>query len=138
MINELDVNELNERVEVELAKQKKIVPAVMLAVSILMVVVFGIVSLVLLGESDPEAAVMMGIMGGAMAVMMQFIGLMVSSGISDNSQRERLVSKAMAQMLRELPTKRKHDRRHQLEDDDMSDGEIVTLGDDGELKRQRR
>lgn len=138
MLNDLDVNDLNDRVEAELVKQKKIVPAVMLAISILMVVLFSIFSIAIASDGEPDVALFMAIMGGAMAVFFQFMSFIIASGISDNSMRTQLVSKAMAKMLRELP-KRKNERRNNLEDEpEVDEGEVVMLGDDGELKRARR
>jgi hypothetical protein len=138
MLNDLDVNELNERVEQELAQQKKVVPGVMLALSFLMVVLFSIIGAGLAADGETGIGVFMAVMGGAMAVFFQFISFMITSGASDNSMRAQLVSKAMAGILRDLP-KRKNTPRNNLEDEaEVDEGEVVMLGDDGELKRAKR
>ncbi|GEM_PF-4180453 len=138
MINDLDINELNDRVETELAQQKKIVPGVMLAISLFVLVVFSIISVGMASDGDSEVALFMAIMGGAMAVFFQFMSFVITSGIADTSMRTQLVSRAMAKMLSELP-KRKKGLRNQLDDEiPVDEGEVVMLGDDGELKRARR
>ncbi|MDX1995363.1 MAG: hypothetical protein SF029_23465 [bacterium] len=148
MLPDIDYQALNERVELQLQKRKRLVRYLMFAMSIFMVVLFSIIawgiysgSEVAMAMSDlptenpTDAAMVLLMLGGIMAVMMNGIGLMVDSGIGDKQMRSQVLSEELGQAVKNLAMAQSEKPKRSAEAnlDDAQNDQVMEISDDGEL-----
>ncbi|XWX03722.1 hypothetical protein VZO05_14540 [Aggregatilineales bacterium SYSU G02658] len=131
----IDTEELQARTEAGLARHKKLIPLIMFPASVVIYVLFMALALTAGMAQGAGDAVAMALIGGFMALVINGITMLTMGGAFDQTLRPQILAQEMAKMLqdhkRKIPPKR-------LEDELIDEEEVVMLGDDGELYRQRR
>jgi len=125
--------ELERRIDQEIAKRKTQTHVVMLLFAIS---AFAIMTGIALTMEPLTDATFLAAMGGLMAVFFHVLAVARTHHVGDDLRR-RIASEILAQSMLEPQAKRKNDA-DRLVDDMPSDGEVVMLGDDGELRRVKR
>lgn len=150
MLDNIDYQELNERVEKAIAQRKKLTRYAMLAVSAFVFVLFAVLSWsvgtgaiggIQAGEvrEDIIAAMVMLTVGGFMAVLMNAIGLMIDSGVGDKQIRSQVLAEVLGEQIKDLAQSEKAKRNEATERlSDESAAEIFELSDDGELVQRKQ
>jgi hypothetical protein len=137
--------EMQERVDAEIRKQKRIARTVMLFVNILMFVIFTMVSFSILGDT-PEiatlsdsardaltASTILMTIGWATGIFFQGMSTFFDSGLADTSMRRRAITRVMGDQLWEASEQyRRLQSEKPKRDPTESEGRLV-LGEDGEL-----
>lgn len=134
----LDIEELHTRTEADLARHKKLIPLVFFPLSVLLYLLFAFIALSV-GQTEPRGFDMvMALMGGFMALLMNGISLLTLGGVFDQTLRPQIMARIMAQMIHEQRSGKRKAAPSRLEDEAAAPDEVVMLGDDGELYRQSR
>jgi hypothetical protein len=133
-----DMEELHTRTEAELARHKKLMPLVLFPFSVMLYVLFAFIALSVGQTEDPGFAVAMALIGGFMALVMNGVSLLTLGGVFDQSLRPQVMARVMAEMLQEQRSGKRKNALTRLEEADAASDDVVMLGDDGELYRQRR
>lgn len=133
-----DMEELHTRTEADLARHRKRVPLVLFPFSVLIYLMFAFIALSVGQVEAPGFDVFMALMGGFMALLMNGVSLLTLGGVFDDSLRPQIMARVMAQMLQEQRSGKRKAAPARLEDEAAASDEVVMLGDDGELYRQRR
>ncbi len=138
-----DIENLDERVDAYVQRQKRIARFVFLGVNAVLFFIFAFVSLMVvtntpelasLSEDAQGALIAGGILlttGWAMSLLFQFISAIFDTGIGDASMRQQALTRVMAEHM--LETSRLRRREKTKRGEDYEDGGRMVLGEDGEL-----
>ena len=129
-MHDLDYETLTERVELGLAKRRRLAQLIMSGVGTIIPVLMVITGL-LLAEAG-ETIHMTGLLGVALffAVLMNFFTLLLALGVFDANMRGQVLNEEMsAHLLEQRQQRRSEKAKRSLEDLD----EDVILAEDGEL-----
>ncbi len=135
-----DMEELHTRTEADLARHKKLVPLVLFPISVLLYLLFAFIALSV-GQTEPRGFdVAMALVGGIMVLMTNGISLLTLAGVFDQTLRPQIMARIMSEMMQEQRSGKRKLAPTRLEDEAaaLASDEVVMLGDDGELYRQRR
>ncbi len=151
MLDNIDYQELNERVEKAVTKRKKLTRYIMFFVSICLVLLMTILAWGIaetgtlpatnaITENDPIAAAMILLtLGGFLSLLMNGIGLMVDSGIGDKQMRSQVLAEILGEQIQEMANSGKTKREETDERlSDESTAEVFELSDDGELVQRKQ
>jgi hypothetical protein len=133
-----DMEELHTRTEASLERHKKLVPLVLFPLSVVVYMLFAFIALTAGQLEEPGFDLFMALMGGFMALVMNGISLVTLAGGFDQTLRPQVMARVMAEMLQEQRSGKRKTAPTRLEDEADASDEVVMLGDDGELYRQRR
>ncbi len=140
---EIDPDELAERVEADLRRQKAITRTVFAFVSLGMFVLFNVLAwsfasrVEVLGEAREAilgALILMDV-GWGVTVLYHLIGVMLENPAVDRQSRARIASRLVGEQVFQQVTTRKAKRRDTS--DELDEDEPMTIGPDGELLSER-